>query len=1204
MGVGDYISLNRRIIFSGLLLSIFVLGLSSFSYQEASAVVKTWDGGAATTSWNDADNWSDNALPANGDTITIGGSVTVNFDVTSFLLSSGSLTIDAGSTLIIDSGSSLNLGGTAVVTNNGTITNNGLINMASLIPPNDTAVLVNNNIITNNGAFAISGTTTNSATGTITSNTNMFHTGGTFTNDGDIFIAAGGNLLIGGTGTGCCNLENNGDITNQGRLETRSNPAATINNNNGGVIENQSFFRNGLGNTVNNDAGAKIENQGTYENPGTVGMSGTDEDDAATATNNNGDFNNYCNGTFYTGVLATFGPNGVNDLCPTLVSAALTSNNVNDGNNWAKNNDVATLALTFSDSIPQPTVLIGGLAATESPAGPTTGYSATRTILSSEIADATLLTYRVDFTDAKGNTAPTSPATATSTVRTSFSIETVSSAIMTGGTPPLSTAGQAIITYSDDVTATSPAADYTVLKVGTQTCTIGTISAALGSIHTIDFNCTTAFGTDATGSLKINGGATIEDPAGNAVVAVTQTLADGQKPVVTSAKFTTGTNLEIKYSEAATGANTDYTVLDFTIDVDTPTIGALTGSGTATHNLAFSDVGIGTDETGSIKINGGATIKDAANNELDGVNQAIADGQAPVVTSLARSDALINDALVASPGTSAITIVYSEAMDQTGGQEASVTFNPTVSTTLTETGGSPTKNWSSATTLVITYTLADVNVDVNSVDISNVDGARDNAPLMNSQTAYTAGLTGVGLFDDTFEIDTDNPEIAAGTFTITSNNAGFPLGTTDFAKDGDKVFAVITATEALRTSLPADLIKVNNILHADVDVTAIAVGSVLTITYDVGTPDRNGVVDLLIDAFDLAGNQLAPETENVPETATNAHLTTTATIIVDTVSPVGLAVGDGGVVGLEVNSGDPSTTDRDVDFVIDCDDRNAGTHPSANQVSGCFRYIVDTNDDGSLGDETPVVFTPTGNTASEMETDGVKLSALRALKTVEGDIFDRALNPAAVSDQINLDAKFNSILTSTTLTPIATVAQGEWEFEFFTESGSIANARPDDQILLNFDFEVINFDPTDDSFPDAYSLLDPNNLPNAFPTFPDGTHIVSLTNVDENTNTFTFGTHYPRNSRNINEPGVGTDLHRYTPFATLVDLNDAVVNEHDGDNGPVTITSNDAFVKEHPSQIFAIIPFPESCFMVAVPVPNPCALLAKISCVIVVSVIS
>ncbi|MEN3027460.1 MAG: hypothetical protein ABDH31_07155 [Chlorobiota bacterium] len=50
-------------------------------FPEGISVLRTWDGGAGTTNWNDAANWNPDGVPANGDNITINTAVTINVNL-------------------------------------------------------------------------------------------------------------------------------------------------------------------------------------------------------------------------------------------------------------------------------------------------------------------------------------------------------------------------------------------------------------------------------------------------------------------------------------------------------------------------------------------------------------------------------------------------------------------------------------------------------------------------------------------------------------------------------------------------------------------------------------------------------------------------------------------------------------------------------------------------------------------------------------------------------------------------------------------------------------------------------------------------------------------------------------------------------------------------------------------------------------------
>ncbi|MDW7997299.1 MAG: hypothetical protein RMJ46_06455, partial [Bacteroidota bacterium] len=56
---------------------------------EGLCVLRTWDGGAGTTNWNDAANWNPDGVPANGDNITINTSVTINVNLAASVSLSG-----------------------------------------------------------------------------------------------------------------------------------------------------------------------------------------------------------------------------------------------------------------------------------------------------------------------------------------------------------------------------------------------------------------------------------------------------------------------------------------------------------------------------------------------------------------------------------------------------------------------------------------------------------------------------------------------------------------------------------------------------------------------------------------------------------------------------------------------------------------------------------------------------------------------------------------------------------------------------------------------------------------------------------------------------------------------------------------------------------------------------------------------------------
>ena len=70
----------QRSSFSAVFLLLFLL----FFGINAANAQKTWDGGASTTNWGDANNWSPNGVPTSSDAVTLAasGSSGANLSVT------------------------------------------------------------------------------------------------------------------------------------------------------------------------------------------------------------------------------------------------------------------------------------------------------------------------------------------------------------------------------------------------------------------------------------------------------------------------------------------------------------------------------------------------------------------------------------------------------------------------------------------------------------------------------------------------------------------------------------------------------------------------------------------------------------------------------------------------------------------------------------------------------------------------------------------------------------------------------------------------------------------------------------------------------------------------------------------------------------------------------------------------------------------
>jgi len=221
-----------------------------------------WEGGA-TGDWSNAANWS-GGTPVGSDDIIINGGITVTLDI-SFTLTTGTLTIQSGSELIIGTNGSLTNDSTNTITINGVLTvNNGqtLTNTATgTIDITSTGTINNAGTIDNSGIITIqnsvvdginntSGTINNSATGTITiSNTggNGIFSQDTITNSGTITISNSG---------GSNGIINNSDgtLSNSGTI----------------TIQNT-----GIGNGINNFNETIDNNAGTINNSGTITISNT-----------------------------------------------------------------------------------------------------------------------------------------------------------------------------------------------------------------------------------------------------------------------------------------------------------------------------------------------------------------------------------------------------------------------------------------------------------------------------------------------------------------------------------------------------------------------------------------------------------------------------------------------------------------------------------------------------------------------------------------------------------------------------------------------------------------------------------------------------------------------------------------------------------------------------------------------------------------
>ncbi|MFI5253384.1 MAG: beta strand repeat-containing protein, partial [Bacteroidota bacterium] len=174
------------------------------------STVKTWTGGASTSNWSDAANWSPSGAPTSGNDVNLTGANTINIDVAAvcnnILLQNSSLV------LTILSGQSLSVGGNFTM-------NSGTFNTANAFPTvtgtktlsggtvgytalngsqTVTAITYNNLVISGGGTKSLAGTTT--INGALIVNGGTLNLAGvTYTLAGALTVANGATLQTGGS---------------------------------------------------------------------------------------------------------------------------------------------------------------------------------------------------------------------------------------------------------------------------------------------------------------------------------------------------------------------------------------------------------------------------------------------------------------------------------------------------------------------------------------------------------------------------------------------------------------------------------------------------------------------------------------------------------------------------------------------------------------------------------------------------------------------------------------------------------------------------------------------------------------------------------------------------------------------------------------------------------------------------------------------
>lgn len=271
---------------------LFITSLLIATCFQLNAQTITWDGGASTTTWSDAANWTGDVVPGTGDDVDLNGATVVLTGNTQvqriYAGGSSNFTINSGVTLTVtgfaggDDG--LEIQGSATVTNNGTINISNITGAAA------------------DGLY-VKGAFTNASTGTVaidgTGEYNIYIQGGTFTNEGNITLTNFGNsnsdrdgiAVDDNSGTPGTFHNNAGSITitmTGGDDGIYVNDGSTFNNtalitigglagDNGMRVDDAGTFNNNLGATLTINATPDdqilLDSTGLFNNLGTVSLS-------------------------------------------------------------------------------------------------------------------------------------------------------------------------------------------------------------------------------------------------------------------------------------------------------------------------------------------------------------------------------------------------------------------------------------------------------------------------------------------------------------------------------------------------------------------------------------------------------------------------------------------------------------------------------------------------------------------------------------------------------------------------------------------------------------------------------------------------------------------------------------------------------------------------------------------------------------------
>ena len=196
--------------------------------------------------------------------------------------------------------------------------------------------------------------------------------------------------------------------------------------------------------------------------------------------------------------------------------------------------------------------------------------------------------------------------------------------------------GNLTVVYSEAVDARPSAYSALSLSPGSPASALTLAAGNSTRTHVVEFDGAEA-ATGSNGTLTVDETA-LTDGSGNALggrTAFEQGLADGQAPVLVSARVTGPLALAITYSEPVAGDRTAYSgaALD---GYGQRSVESLSGSGSAVHTIALSGApAAGTNTTGSIVLDA-AALADASGNPLGterDLRQRLDDGQRPELVS-------------------------------------------------------------------------------------------------------------------------------------------------------------------------------------------------------------------------------------------------------------------------------------------------------------------------------------------------------------------------------------------------------------------------------------------------------------------------------------------------------------------------------------------------------------------------------------------